>query len=88
MESVDPETAAEKQTCNDEEPNRSTGFGVDPSCAESVVCTDPRPHGVRDIVGPVRDGHHNRRDNLAVCPHVLDAVVVAFGAGVDVAEEC
>lgn len=35
----------------------------------------------------MRDGHHNGRDNLAVCPHVFDAVVVAFGAGVDVAEE-
>lgn len=37
MESVEPEATAEKQTRDDEEPDRGTGFGVNPSGAESVV---------------------------------------------------
>ena len=91
LETKAPETETQEETGDRENP----GGGV--NLVDAVLVTDlagapdavgrrPGTDGVGDVVGSVRDGHHHGRGDLRICPEMLDAVVVAFGGGVDACE--
>ena len=86
MVSKKPEADAEQQSSNDEEPDRSWRLGIDDARPVCLVRSHPWPDGVGDVVAPVRDRHHDRREDLAVRPHVLDSDVIAVSTSVDLAE--
>lgn len=82
----EPETEAEEETGDDQEPNWSWRLGVDAARAVGLEHSGPGTDGVGDIVTTVGDGHHDGGDDLAVGPHMFDADIVTVGTGVDLAE--
>lgn len=84
---VEPEPQTQQQARNHKEPHRRRRLGIYRASTVRRIHGGPRPHRIRHVVAPVRNRHHHGRDHLAVGPEVLDAVVVAARARVDVAQQ-
>lgn len=80
METEKPETGAEKETSNDENPDGGVGRTLDDTRLVGVKGTHPGADRVGHIVGTVSDGHDHGTGDLGVCPQMLDAVVITDGA--------
>ena len=83
---VEPETNAQKQARDGEEPGRGRSLGIDDARSVGLIGSDPRSDCVGNIIASVRDRHHHGADHLAVGPHMLDSNVVALGASVDLSK--
>lgn len=86
MVSVKPESEAEKYTSNDQQPDGSPVLRGDLTSPPSRVDGGNGTDCVGNVVGTVGDGHEHGGDDLAVCPEMFTADIVAVGFGVDGAE--
>jgi len=78
-----PEPETEQETSNDEEPDRSSGSGVDLARKVGLVDSSPRPDGVGNIIAAMSNRHHHGRDDLAVGEHVFNSHIVVLGLSMD-----
>ncbi len=83
MVSEEPESSAEEETGYDQDPHRGAYLAGDFARDEGVIGSDPRCHGVGDVIGAMSDGHYHGGGDLCVCPEVFDLVIVDGGVGVN-----
>ncbi len=83
MVSEKPESGAEEEAGDDQDPDRCVGLAGDLARHEGIVGSDPGCNGVGDVVGTMSDGHHHGGGDLCVRPEMLDLVIVDGGMRVD-----